>query len=386
MTAFKRLDAHGGKAAAPLIALALPCVGYGGAEAVNLALGREFINCGFKVDFVTMGEVAETEALIPDEARHVCLAVPKMRGVLIPMIRYFRTARPDAMIASIWPFTTICVAAHQLSGSQTRVIVWEHNTLSIQYANRGLVHDVLLKGSIAYETSRAHASVSVSNGVADDLAALSGLSRSKFSVIHNPMLSREFLKSDDAAAEAIWGGWRGPRLITVGRFKKQKNHPLLIRAFKELLTIRDARLLVLGDGDLLDAIRRLAAHEAISDKVLIPGPTLNPSPYYRSADLFVLSSDHEGLPTVLLEALAFGLPIVSTDCRSGPAEILENGRYGRLVPVGDAAALTQAMLESLDATHDRDALMRRAQDFSPDRIADQYLRLLFPHASADTSV
>jgi glycosyltransferase involved in cell wall biosynthesis len=143
--------------------------------------------------------------------------------------------------------------------------------------------------------------------------------------------------------------------------------------------------MILGTGELMEATKALVDQEGLADKVIIPGPAPDAAPYYRSADLFVLSSDYEGFGNVIVEALTCGLPVVSTDCRSGPAEILENGRYGRLVPVGDAAALTQAMLESLDATHDREVLMRRAQDFSPERIANQYLRLLFPQASAEVS-
>lgn len=362
---------------APLIALAVPSIGYGGAEAVNVALGKEFLERGYRVDFVTMREEPETEMLVPKAARHMCLRVEKTRQVLLPLIRYLRAASPDALVASLWPFTSLCVLANKLCGGTARTVVCEHNTLSIQYANRGFAHDAFLRWSLAYESSFADASVSVSSGVADDLASLSGLSRRRFTVIHNPLLDRRFLQSGDSAAEAVWRGWRGPRLMTVGQFKKQKNHPMLIQAFKEFLKLRDARLLMLGEGDLLDATRQLVAEEGLADKVLLPGAVSDPTPYYRSADLFVLSSDYEGLGNVLIEALSVGLPVVSTDCKSGPAEILGNGKWGRLVPVGDAEALTRAMLEALDAEHDREALKRRAVEFSPQRIADQYLRLIF---------
>ncbi len=282
-------------AQAPLIALAVPSIGYGGAEAVNVALGREFLERGYRLDFVTMREEPETEMLVPKAARHMCLRVQRTRQALFPLIRYLRTKHPDALVASLWPFTSLCVLANQLSGGTARMVVCEHNTLSIQYANRGLALGAFLKLSLAYESSCADASVSVSNGVADDLASLSGLSRNRFTVIHNPLLDRRFLPSGDAAAEAVWRGWRGPRLITVGRFKKQKNHPVLIHAFKEFLKLRDARLLMLGEGDLLGATRQLVTEEGLAEKVLIPGAVSDPTPYYRSADLFVLSSDYEGL-------------------------------------------------------------------------------------------
>jgi glycosyltransferase involved in cell wall biosynthesis len=119
--------------------------------------------------------------------------------------------------------------------------------------------------------------------------------------------------------------------------------------------------------------------------VLMPGETMNPTPYYRSADVFALSSDYEGFGNVIVEALACGVPVVSTNCRSGPSEILENGRYGRLVPVRDADALAQAMIETVVSTHDREALKRRAANFTPELIAEQYLNLLAPKSAGATA-
>jgi len=216
----------------------------------------------------------------------------------------------------------------------------------------------MLKASIALTSPLAHARIAVSAGVADDLATLSGISRQSITVIYNPLLTRPETEADIAAAENVWCGWRGPRIITVGRFKAVKNHALLIRAFKKVLEIRDARLLILGTGELVEATVAFARKEGVADKVIMPGSVPNPAPYYRSSDLFALSSDHEGFSVVIIEALACGVPVVSTDCPSGPSEILENGRYGRLVPVGDADALARAMADALTAKHDREALKR----------------------------
>jgi glycosyltransferase involved in cell wall biosynthesis len=214
--------------------------------------------------------------------------------------------------------------------------------------------------------------------VADDSSALGCLKRESVKVIYNPvpLPTREGALENDV--QKLWNGRSGWRLITVGTLKTQKNHALLIRAFRRLLESVEATLLILGGGDMFEATAEVARAEGVADRVIMPGATSNPAPYYRSADLFVLSSDWEGLPTVLIEALGFGLPVVSTDCCSGPAEILENGRYGQLVSVGDANALAVAMAEALGAEHDRDALRRRAADFSPERAADQYLSLLCP--------
>ena len=167
--------------------------------------------------------------------------------------------------------------------------------------------------------------------------------------------------------------------------KAQKNQALLLHAFARLLETVDTRLMLLGDGPLRGALEALARKLGLADKIIMPGFIPDPTPFYRTADLFALSSDHEGLPTVLIEALACGLPVASTDCPSGPAEILENGRWGRLTPVGDAEALANAMAQSLAAEHDREALRRRAADFSPARAADRYLQLLFPEPAEERS-
>ncbi|MFN3591959.1 MAG: glycosyltransferase, partial [Thermaurantiacus sp.] len=167
------------------------------------------------------------------------------------------------------------------------------------------------------------------------------------------------------------------RILTAGRMKPQKNHALLIRAFARL-ELPSARLAILGDGRSEAATRALVAEMDLQTRVLMPGFVADPGPWLRSADLFVLSSDYEGFGNVLVEALAAGLPIVSTDCPFGPAEILEHGCYGRLVPVGDEGALAAAMADALAEDHDRAALRRRAADFAPDVAARRYASLLFP--------
>jgi glycosyltransferase involved in cell wall biosynthesis len=167
------------------------------------------------------------------------------------------------------------------------------------------------------------------------------------------------------------------RILTVGTLKEQKNHELLLYAFSKLLERVDAHLLILGEGHLRKKLEALIDDLGIRANVSMPGFINDPSPYYQNASLFVLSSDWEGLPTVLIEALAFGTPVVSTDCPSGPREILCGGQFGYLVPMSNADALATAMAESLTATHDVIALKARAQDFDIDKAVVQYEALLF---------
>jgi glycosyltransferase involved in cell wall biosynthesis len=370
----------------PLIAFVLPSLGFGGTEIVGAALGSEFLKRGFRTDFVVGWHEEDAFAVVPPFAGYICLRIKQPRSMLFPLAGYLRERRPSAVIASQWPLTVMTISARWLAGSNARLAVCSHNAQSIQCGSLALPKRLLFKKSISLTYPFAAARIAVSTGVADDLATLSGLRREDITVVHNPLLDRPASSTDFAAAEAIWGGWSGPRILTVGNLRPQKNHALLIRAFKKLLTRRDARLLILGSNigsaKDIETMKAYAQSLGVADKVIIPGGVPNPTAYYLSASLFALSSDTEGFGNVIVEALACGLPVVSTDCPYGPAEILAGGRYGRLTPVGDEDALARAILEALDSPHDPDALKRRAADYAVQNVADRFLHLLFPHEYA----
>lgn len=359
-----------------MISLLLPDLRGGGAERVSLDLARAFARQGHGVELLLMEATGdflpEAEAAFPV----VDLAAPRVRQVLPALVHRLRRKPPDALLAAMWPLTVIAPLAARLAGFRGRVLVTEHNTLSVQYAAWGRAHRAVLRASMAAGYRLAHARAGVSGGVVDDIAALSGLPRRMFEVLHNPVTPRP---APDAQAlrmtNALWSAPFGARILSVGSLKDQKNHVLLLRAFARMARA-DARLMLLGQGQNEGALRALAQELGVADRVIFAGFHADPSPFYATADLFALSSDYEGLPTVLIEALSFGLPIVSTDCPSGPAEILDRGRWGRLVPVRDADALAGAMDAALAAPVDRDALKRRAADFAPEIAAKKYLDLL----------
>ena len=358
------------------IAITLPDLRGGGAERVSISLAREFVSRGFGVDFVVMRAIGDLLKDVPELARIINLQAPRTRNVPMVFAKYLRKEKPGAVIANMWPLTSYCILAHRFARSRARIVVSDHNSLSIQYKDWGIAHGAVLSTSLATTYRLADARVCVSAGVADDITRLSGIGCDRFTVIYNPISLPT--DGDATGAEAAWQGWTGPRIITVGRLKKQKNHALLIRAFKRLSATTDARLMILGTGDLEEETKGAVRAAGLADKIFMPGAVADPAPYYRSADLFVLSSDYEGFGNVIVEALACGTPVVSTDCPSGPAEILENGRYGTLVPVGAERALADAMIAALDAEHDAEALKRRAADFAPEIAAEKYLQLLFP--------
>lgn len=357
------------------ISILLPDLRGGGVERIRLVLARELVRRGLSVEFILMQATGDLLAEAQREFSVVDLAAPKMRNGIPLLADYLCQRRPDALIAAMWPLTVIAPFAARMSGFRGKVLVSEHNTLSQQYKKWGLLHRITLRASSAVGYRLASARVGVSLGVCSDIAGLSFMSRSHFTTIHNPVRAAAKPDYDDlSTANALWGKV-GKRILNVGSLKDQKNHALLLRAFG-IMSQSDARLMLLGQGANEAALRTLASNLGIADRVIFAGFHPDPSAFYATADLFVLSSDYEGFGNVIIEALSFGLPVVSTDCPSGPSEILEGGQFGRLVPVGDATALARAMEEALTVTVDRESLIRRASDFAPEIAARKYLDLL----------
>lgn len=359
------------------ILIVLPDLRGGGAERVNLDLAHEFARQGHTVEFVLMRVNGELLGEAKAAFEVVDLGTPRARQVPLALARYLRRNRPDALLAAMWPLTVLAPIGRALSGYRCKVLVSEHNTLSVQYGTWGRVHNLLMRSSMALGYRMADARVGVSAGVAKDVAQLAWLPDDGFDVIHNPVARRP--DPDPKAlevAQALWQVSPGARILTVGSFKAQKNHPLLLRAFARIVQSPMARLMFLGAGAGEAALREMAQELGIADRVIFAGFHADPTPFYRTADLFVLSSDYEGFGNVIVEALACGTPVVSTDCPSGPSEILEGGEYGTLVPVGDVHALVDAIDAALSKTHDQARLRNRALDFAPEIAAGRYLELL----------
>jgi len=219
--------------------------------------------------------------------------------------------------------------------------------------------------------------IAVYSVVADVLISIVAVSRDKILVVYNP-IDTEYIRQQ--CVKSVIHPWLASRatpvILAVGRLTEAKNYPLLLRAFAKLRESKTCKLIVLGEGELRDSLQSLAIDFGVDKDVDFHGFVDNPYAWMHQADLFVLSSAWEGLPNVLIQAMACGVPVVSTNCRSGPAEILEGGRWGTLVPVNDYAALATAMGDVLD--RDNSSLSsERADDFNIERITDCYMDVLF---------
>lgn len=359
----------------PTVAILLPDLRPGGAERLLITLAAAWARQGIAVEFVLLRRVGELLAQLPSGSKFVDLKASRVRSAWRPLVRYLRESPPDALLAAMWPLTVLAPFAAKRAGFRGCVVVSEHAPQSLSYVRRGRLHNTVMAVTMRAGYRMADARVGVSSGVADDMARLSGMDRAAFRVIHNPAATGQVI-GNYGRPQSI-AGPQGPLILSVGTLKAVKRHDLLIRAFAQM-SRRDATLCILGEGKERPRLQALVDALGLDERVLLPGYQSDPAPWYAYADLFVLSSDHEGFGNVIVEALEQGVPVVSTDCPSGPREILEGGKYGTLVPVGDAAALASAIDDALSREHNHDALKRRAQDFSVDKAADAYLDLLLP--------
>jgi glycosyltransferase involved in cell wall biosynthesis len=353
------------------IACVLPDLKYGGAERIALTLIRSLVDRGCPVDLVLMERKGELLDQLPGGVRVVDLGAGRIRGTIGPLVRYLKERRPRSMQVRMWPLTVAAIIARALSGVKTRLVVSDHAILSDHYRSRATQAALKLTTRLFYPL--ADARVSVSQGAAKDLASLSGLPLNSFTVIHNPAEFPAKVASN-AAAEALWGEGR-PRILTVGKLKEEKDQQLLVRAFARLAGLPDARLMIAGDGPLLEPLQSLARELGVGERMIFPGYIADPWPLYASADLFALPSREESFGNVLTEALHAGLPVVSTS-NTGATEILDGGRYGALVPGGDADALARTIELTLAEPHDAEAGRARAKALGGDASVDAYHRLL----------
>jgi glycosyltransferase involved in cell wall biosynthesis len=224
--------------------------------------------------------------------------------------------------------------------------------------------------------------VAVSQGVADDVARATRVRRDDITVIGNPVLTDDLFSSARAPLRHPWfDSGEPPVILGVGSLTRRKDFDSLISAFAHLRRSRPARLMILGEGDHRDRLERHVSRLGLNGDVLMPGFVRNPYPYISKAALLTMSSLCEGLPTVLIESLALGTPTVSTDCRSGPSEILADGRYGMLVPPGDTAALAAALGQTLDGNAPAER-PETLSSYSPAEVTDRYESVLSPNGAS----
>ncbi len=377
------------------IAFFLSGLAGGGSQRRLLTLAAGMAERDFAIDIVVPRTQGPFAAALPAAARLVPLASPlgHLPGIAgrralwvfaaeSALADYLRRETPAALLASSNPANLTAIRARNRAGTRTRVVATVNVQLSAAARGYGLRGRVLRSLARRYYP-QADALIAISRGVADDLQRTVPLASDRIRVVYNPVDSTAIRHR---AQEPVHHPWLAPGapplLLAVGKLKAQKDFPTLLRAFARVREGSAARLAILGEGEERRSLERLATRLGLAGALLLPGFVVNPFVWMARADVFVLSSAWEGLSNALLEALACGCPVVSTDCPSGPAEVLAGGRYGSLVPVGDAGAMAAAILSALQAPADPARQQARAAEFGVARAVDAYLQVLLGGAAA----
>jgi len=353
-------------------------LGSGGIGRNTLNLAKTFLEKGIDVDMVFTGDAHNgRENEIPSGVNVFQLG-KRSRYALPKTVRYLRGRKPDLLISAHNNINILNLIAHRLSGlgKSCHVVCTYRTYRSIQLKHssfQGRVYDWL--GFQLYKY--ADSLVAVSRGVAEDIEGTTGIRKGSVQVIYNPAWTAEMERNAQEGCDEPWLVKKSdPVIISAGRLTIEKDFSTLLKGFACLREKKAVRLIILGEGEDRKYLEELVGTLGLNDRVKLPGHVSNPLAYMSKADLFVLSSAWEGFGNVLVEALGCGLPIVSTDCPSGPREILSDGEYGELVPVGNHAKLAEAMGRALDAPLSRNHQKAAAQRFTFEKSADSYLSLL----------
>lgn len=359
------------------ISLFTSTLGGGGAERVLVNLAGALVARGHPVELVLSSAAGPYREQVPVGIPVVDLAATRTVYSVVALARHLRRTQPAALLSALDTANVTALVARAVSGVSTRLVVSVHSPLRVTaQGNVGFV-DRYMPRLTRWSYVAADAVVAVSKGVGEELAAETRIPADRIHVIYNPVVTPVLRLK---AAEPVQHPWVAPGapplFLGIGRLTHQKDFDTLLRAFARVRGVRPAHLMVLGEGELRPALQARARALGIEMDTALPGFTSNPYALLSRAAAFVLSSAWEALPTVLIEALACGTPVVSTRCRFGPDEILCNGAYGPLVPVGDDAALAQAMLDMLERPPDRERLQQRARAFSDEACISAYLDVL----------
>lgn len=342
---------------------------------VNLARG--FVERGLAVDLVQATPDDEFRHAVPEGVRLIDLNARRALSSLFPLVGYFRQERPQVVISGAIQTNIVAVWAKRLAGIPVKIVLTEHNVISAIAADAPMLRTRITPFVVRRFYPWADEMVAVSQGTAQDLSRTIAERNRRIHVIYNPVLGPEFWRraAEPLSDSRIVSDTR-PMVLAVGRLHYHKDYPTLLRAFAILCRNIDARLVFLGDGEEHKALEVLTQELGLQTSVSFLGNVANPLPYMKRAKVLALSSVVEALPTVLIEALAMNLPIVATDCPTGPREILCDGAYGVLVPVGDSERVAESILEVLRAPSARVIPEQVLERFQQEKVIEQYLAVI----------
>jgi glycosyltransferase involved in cell wall biosynthesis len=366
----------------PDLAIFILNLNFGGAEKNAVVLANEFARLGKKVDLVVLDD---SGVLVKNVSKEVDLVNLRTRQILYSMIaiaKYLLNAKPKSILVFMFPYTLLVALICKIFSPKTKVVVTERTALDYvffhgKYKKIKIYLSQIMMRVIYPITSSV---VLVSEYALHVLQNFLNLTTEKinFKVIYNSCV---FLENNTETVSLVgyedWSNGNFKKILAVGRLDKYKDFVPLIESFYLLSQVKNVKLMLVGEGKERKTLEDLVDKLELREKVFFAGFQNNVSNFYQVADLLVLSSIKEGMPNVLLEALQFGLTIVSTDCETGPSEILAQGQFGILVPIQDPQALNTGMLKGLNHPYDKDFIKLRVNDFSLEKMIQAYNQILF---------
>lgn len=363
----------------PEISVFIPDLAGGGAEKMMVHLINEFASRNIDCELILASKTGPYLPLVSERIKITELKCNFMNPMVIyKLSRHLSRSKPGVLLSAMTYPNVAALLARRLAGTPERVVISERVVLTVQSRQSTSLKEKLKPVAARMTYSMADHIISVNEDVSADLAEKINIDPQYITAINNPVIAGDGIAARDIPDHPWFHDHSGPVILAVGRLARQKDYPTLLTAMARIPGERNVRLLVLGDGPDRTDLEALASSLGIAERVSMPGFAQDPYAYMQYADMFVLSSAWEGSPNVLVEAMACGCPVVSTDCPGGSRRILDNGRHGRLVPVGAADQLAQAIMDTLDNPPDRQQLRACAGNFTARRSADDYLRILKP--------
>lgn len=362
----------------PDLSMLVSFSGEGGVERMVLNLVNAIAERGLRIDLLLIKTYSKHLHEIHPDVNLIELGSHHTATSLLPLARYLKQSHPPCLLVAKDRAGRMAVIARALAGAtQTRLLLRVGTNLTAALAHKSPWRMRLRQLPIRLLYPRIDRIIAVSEGVRQDTLAVSGIDPEHVTVVRNPVITPHLMASATAPSPHPWlGNPDYPVILGVGRLTLQKDFHCLVRAFAHVRSTRQCRLIILGEGRQRDDLLELSRQLSIAQDLTLPGFTPNPYAYMQLTDLFVLSSRWEGSPNVLTEAMALGTPVVSTNCPSGPSEILDNGRVSPLVPVGDWQALAEAMKTVLDKGPDKTILREAVQEYTAQRSATHYLEIM----------
>ncbi|WP_295887224.1 glycosyltransferase [uncultured Thiohalocapsa sp.] len=364
----------------PRITILASFSGAGGVERMLVNLMQGLADQGRDLDLLTIRTTSPHLDALPPGVRRIDLGARHSLGAVAALARHLRAERPPVLLAAKDRAGRAAVLARRLAGVPTPIVMRIGTNLSAALAGRHPLVRRLRTAAVRRSWRGIDHIIAVSAGVAADTVEVAHYPPTRISVIRNPVVTPTLSARAALPCPHPWldaqAQQQAPVILGAGRLERQKDFPTLLRAFARLRAGRRCRLLLLGEGAWRERLLAEAAALGVADDLDLPGFQANPYPCLGRAALFVLSSAWEGSPNVLTEAMALGTPVVATDCPSGPREILADGRFGPLVPVGDAPALAAAMAQVLDHPPPADKLKAAVAAYHADTSAAAYAALL----------